>query len=49
MMSRGAKPVQLFAQGEQDEDSSDAQVNEDLIVESEVKKLDSDIDDENPF
>jgi hypothetical protein len=48
MMSRGAKPVQLFAQAEQDDVSSDEQMTEDLIVESEVKKIDID-DDENPF
>lgn len=46
-LSRGAKPMQLFAQGEQEEVSSDEQVDEDLIVESEVKKIDT--DDENPF
>lgn len=39
--------MQLFAQGEQEEVSSDEQVDEDLIVESEVKKIDT--DDENPF
>jgi hypothetical protein len=51
LLSRGAKPVQLFAQGEQDEVSGEVsteeQVPEDPIVESEVK-MDID-DDENPF
>jgi hypothetical protein len=49
MLFRGAKPVQLFAQGEQDEVSSDEKVTEDLIVEGEVQKIDIDDDDENPF
>jgi hypothetical protein len=47
LLFRGAKPVQLFAQGEQDEVNSDEKVSEDLIVESEVK-IDID-EDENPF
>jgi hypothetical protein len=54
LLSRGAKPVQLFAQGEQDEDevsgevSTEEQVTKDPIVESSEVKMDID-DDENPF
>ena len=47
MLSRGAKPVQLFSQSEQDDVSSE--VARDLIVESEVTVKNIDTDDENPF
>jgi hypothetical protein len=50
LLSRGAKPLQLFAQGEQDEVSGDEQPAEDDIIGGCEKKIDiDDDDDENPF
>ena len=49
LLSRGAKPVQLFAQGERDEVSEDEQPTADDITVEYEKKIDIDDDDENPF